>query len=476
MSPHHHFKFARVAALLGVIALTFPLTAFCMIAGRADFVVGKVEAVTTDGTRRALLKGSEINAGETINTDVNARAQIRFIDGGFISLQPNTIFRVDEFNYQNKTDGGERSFFSLLKGGLRAITGAIGRTNRDTYRVTTPVATIGIRGTGYNAMLSDGLFVNVGEGAISLTNNAGLLLVSAGGAAFVANINTPPAPTAEQPQMPPASLYSIPDDLTYIVGNDRDPGGSLSILPHLVSGSGYSMSYAYTQCGDGCFGSGSGGLTNVTASFSDISQLQEYQAGTEIGKPSAATAVYAVTDGIIGWGRWNGSTVTVGSIPSLNPGVFDYVIGIPTATMPTSGTATYALLGGTTPTSTDGTKGWVISGTLSTSFSATPTIGVNLIVANPSLSTPVSYNIAGSLIGSGATFSTGTTPLVITSPSLTSCAQGCSASINGFFAGDNAARAGLTYNITESGVRNVAGAAAFTSNGITPPLALSPGL
>ena len=460
---------SKLAQLLGVIALAFPLTAFSMIAGRADFVVGKVEATTADGARRTLIKGSEINAGETINTDVNARAQIRFIDGGFISLQPNTVFRVDEFNYQNKTDGGERSFFSLLKGGLRAITGAIGHTNRDTYRVNTPVATIGIRGTGYNAMLSDGLFVNVGEGTISLTNNAGLLLVSAGGAAFVANINTPPAPTAKQPQMPPAGLHSVPDDLTYIVSNDRDPGGSLSILPHLASGSGYSMSYAYTQCSvDGCFGSGSGGLTNVTASFSDTSQLQEYQTVAEVGKPGAGAVAYAVTDGIIGWGRWVGNTVTTGSIPSLNPGVFDYVIGIPTATMPTSGTATYALLGGTTPTSTDRTLGWNISGTLSTSFSANPTIGVNLVVANPSLPTPVAYNISGSLIGSGATFSTGAAPLAISS-SQTSCALGCTASINGFFAGASAERVGLTYNINELGVRNVAGAAAFASNGITIP-------
>ena len=145
MFPQYYVRFAHMAAFLGVVALTAPLTAHGMIAGRADFVIGKVEAITTDGSRRSLSKGSAINSGETVSTEAGARAQIRFTDGGFISLQPNTLFRVDEFNYQNKADGEEKGFFSLLKGGLRAITGAIGRVNRNTYRVTTPVATIGVR-------------------------------------------------------------------------------------------------------------------------------------------------------------------------------------------------------------------------------------------------------------------------------------------------------------------------------------------
>ena len=214
MNSSRLFKSARqmsccLTVLLGMFALALPITAHSMIAGKTAFVIGKVEAITAEGNRRALSRGSEINTGETISTDAGARAQIRFNDGGFISLQPNSLFRVDEFNYQNKTDGEEKSFFSLLKGGLRAITGAIGRVNRDSYRVATPVATIGVRGTGYSAELSEGLFVNVGEGAISLTNNAGLLVVSSGQAAYVATPNTPPAFTTRQPRNPPARLYPM---------------------------------------------------------------------------------------------------------------------------------------------------------------------------------------------------------------------------------------------------------------------------
>ncbi|HEU0186463.1 MAG TPA: hypothetical protein VFR06_01075, partial [Gallionellaceae bacterium] len=107
------FRLNRKAILLGIISTAYPMTGYCIAAGRADFVIGNVEAVAADGTRRALAKGSEISAGDAINTAAGARAQVRFIDGGYVSLQPNTLFRVDEFNYKNKTDGEEKGFFSL---------------------------------------------------------------------------------------------------------------------------------------------------------------------------------------------------------------------------------------------------------------------------------------------------------------------------------------------------------------------------
>lgn len=60
---------------------------------------------------------------------------------------------VSAFNGQS--EGGQRAFFRLIKGGFRAVSGAIGKVNRDDYQIATPVATIGIRGTDYVAILCD---------------------------------------------------------------------------------------------------------------------------------------------------------------------------------------------------------------------------------------------------------------------------------------------------------------------------------
>jgi hypothetical protein len=463
MIPQNRFKLTRQAMLLATISAAFPVTAYCA-AGRVDFVIGNVESVAADGRRHPLNKGAEINAGESISTAAGARAQVRFTDGGYVSLQPNTLFRVDEFNYQNKTDGGEKGFFSLLKGGLRAITGAIGHVNKQTYQVKTPAATLGIRGTGYTmALRDDGLFVNVGEGAISLNNNAGLLVVTAGNAAFVANFNSAPTPTTAPPLAPPKDL---PPPL-FTVADTRDSSGNLIVvpnIPNLPTGPGYAMTFANTG-GVNLFGISASVLTGVIATFTGTSQLVQYQyapivAGPQTGSLGAATVSFSATDGIIGWGRWSGGPTTGNAPPNPITGTFDYVIGIPTAVMPTTGQATYSLIGFTTPTDTAGTPGYTLTGAaLNVNFAATgPQVGVAMTVTNGLNNT---YAVTGTAIIAGSNFTgTGSAP-----SNLSVCTGSCTATINGFFAGANAARAGLAYNINDGAVGNhVQGVAAFTRN------------
>lgn len=459
MIPQKRFKLTRQAILLATISAAFPVTGYCA-AGRVDFAIGNVESVAANGSRHPLYKGAEVNAGETINTANGARAQVRFADGGFVSLQPNTQFRVDEFNYQNRTDGEERGFFSLLKGGLRAITGVIGHVNSKTYRVRTPAATIGIRGTGYNvALRDDGMFVNVGEGAISLSNNAGLLVVTAGGAAFVADFNTAPAPTNQQPYTPPAGLK----DPAFTVADNRNSSGNLTIFPVLISGPGYTLAYAYTD-GAAVFGA-KAISSSVTATFNSGGLLTAYSGGfstfAESGAPLVATTTSA-TDGIIGWGRWAGSNTPTGAAPALTTaGIFDYVVGIPTAAMPTTGTATYSLIGYTSPTATSGATGFTVNGTLSANF-VNSTVGVNMSVGNAA-TTYTFNNTATPFAISGSNF-TGAA-IVTSSSSPTFCTGGCTTAVNGFFIGTGASRAGLSYSITDTMVNNhIQGVAAFAKN------------
>ena len=447
MIPQNRFKLTRQAMLLATISAAFPMTGYCA-AGRVDFVIGNVESVATNGIRHPLAKGSEIDAGETINTGAGARAQVRFADGGFVSLQPNTQFRVDQFNYQNKTNGAERGFFSLLKGAFRAVTGVIGHVNKNTYRVATPAATLGIRGTGYNmALRDDGLFVNVGEGAISLSNKAGLLVVAAGNAAYVANFNTAPVLTTEQPLTPPQELR----EPTFTVADSRDNSGSLDIIS-IASGSGYTMAYA---AGGAVFSTAL--ITGVTTNFVGSSQLVQYNYGVgapQSGSIGAATVAFSATDGIIGWGRWTGGP-TAGSAPNPLTGVFDYVVGIPTTAMPTTGTATYSLMGYTSPTVSNGSTGYTVTGTLSANF-GTPAVAVNMTVAN---SIANSFNFVGSVPIAGSTFAS--TTFTTTGGG---CTGLCTTSVTGFFSGANASRAGLTYSITGTPVGSVQGVAAFAKN------------
>ena len=73
---------------------------------------------------RILQSGSELFEGDLVRTGDDGRVQFRFTDGGLVSLQPRTEFRIDEYR---QGGASQRSFFSLLRGALRTATGAIGR-------------------------------------------------------------------------------------------------------------------------------------------------------------------------------------------------------------------------------------------------------------------------------------------------------------------------------------------------------------
>jgi hypothetical protein len=164
------------------------------------------------------------------------------------------------------------------------------------------------------------------------------------------------------------------------------------------------------------------------------------------------------TDGVVAWGRWIDDVSVLGTTVTYNASQgLHYVVGLPTASMPLTGTATYALLGATRPTYTDGSANpGVFSGNLNVNF-GTFSVGLALNVGIDSKN----YTIGGSAGISGSAFSSSLGGVTV-SESSGSCFSGCSASVDGFFSGANAVRAGLGYSISDSNtVKTIEGTAAF---------------
>ncbi len=124
-------------------------------------------------------------------------------------LRPGTRMKIENYSYNAAKPESDNIFLSMFKGGLRAVTGLIGKRSRDKVSFQTETATIGIRGTHFGALLCqndcggipttegkpppDGLHVDVTNGAITLSNGAGTVQISAGEFGFVVNSSTPPA-------------------------------------------------------------------------------------------------------------------------------------------------------------------------------------------------------------------------------------------------------------------------------------------
>src|SRR5690349_18595475 len=96
--------FAQRTVMATAITACFPGMVYGAGVARVDFAAGSVSAIAPDGRSRALTKGSEIEVGETVSTQAG-RAQLRFADGAYMSLQPQTEFKVEEFRYAGKPDG-----------------------------------------------------------------------------------------------------------------------------------------------------------------------------------------------------------------------------------------------------------------------------------------------------------------------------------------------------------------------------------
>jgi hypothetical protein len=111
--------------------------------GMVFMINGSVTA-ERGGEKIELSAKDRINAKDVIITGANARVQLLLDDETAITLGENTTLEMDEF-----VNAGKSSSFStrLGRGIMRIITGEITRNNPEGFKITTPRAMIGVRGT-----------------------------------------------------------------------------------------------------------------------------------------------------------------------------------------------------------------------------------------------------------------------------------------------------------------------------------------
>lgn len=302
------------AALMLALSAAYPYAALGANAGRIDFAVGDVRALAADGRSRAVAKGATFDSGETIETG-EGRAQLRFTDGAQISLQPRSQFRIDDYRFSGKVDGSEKGLFSFVKGGMRTITGAIGRANRDNYKVTTDVATIGIRGTEYSVAYGNSITVTTGEGVIEICNAAGCLILNSGETAYVANGNTQPAMTDKKADLPPQAperesllLSSRTEEHpgALLTGLYPTPASEINAMTGTVTFSRIIEASVPTYTGSSSPGTVSSG--SLTANFS--AQTVSFNLATAGGSPNPSQITG--TGATISGSGFSGNTLTLG--------------------------------------------------------------------------------------------------------------------------------------------------------------------
>jgi hypothetical protein len=225
-----------VAALfMGMLAIVSQ--ASNRAAGVVLLVSGHANAQVSGEPVRDLSRRSEIYVGDRITTQDASQLQLRMKDGAVVALGANAEFIVKAYADDAAGDKKDEATLSLVKGGLRTISGQI---DKSAYTLTTPTATLGIRGTVFDVYVRpDGTtIVILRDGIVVVTGKAGgqQVLTLAGLATIIASGKAP-----TEPETPPQDVLDylrgimpdLPDDVTW--QSDGDGGVTFNVGNDIIN-------------------------------------------------------------------------------------------------------------------------------------------------------------------------------------------------------------------------------------------------
>jgi hypothetical protein len=201
--------------------------------GQVQDISGQVFAVRADGTRVQLSAGDQLFQGDVVETAAGGAVNLIFVDETTFALGSDARLALDELVYNPATQQGTSSF-SMLKGVFVFVSGQIAKTDNTQMTVTTPVATIGIRGTtvaGDVKPAGEESRFTVIDGEIAVTTQGGTVIMSEANATTIITnfLAAPTIPVVYSPTQINANYGSISNVNRSILnkpGTNNNTGGN----------------------------------------------------------------------------------------------------------------------------------------------------------------------------------------------------------------------------------------------------------
>jgi hypothetical protein len=145
------FSFILCFSALGMSVLTCfaQATAPAGIVGEVTLVIGAASLVGADGQTRQVDRGSEVRVGDKVETQQGGHVHLRFVDGGRVSVRPASRLVIESYAHSKDQPQLSAIKFRLDEGVIRSITGTWGEAAKERFRLNTPVAAIGVKGTDF---------------------------------------------------------------------------------------------------------------------------------------------------------------------------------------------------------------------------------------------------------------------------------------------------------------------------------------
>jgi hypothetical protein len=453
---------------------------------------GKILAVAGDATlaragrQMPLQAGALVESGDILEVGDRSSLQVRFTDESVVALRANSQFRIEDYKFDKSADS-DRSILGLLKGGMRTITGLIGKANQKNYAVRTSTATIGIRGTHFSVVScnndcrnpdgtqgANGTFGAVTDGRITVSNESGqrefgqqdFFHVPTAASAPV-RLLAPPAilndrspgtrgrsPTGEAPGSATGSAQARDGDGT----NTRTSTSpqlteqtapvtqlispvtrvSSTDLPSVVysGGSSSGITVLETRLGNNSTAIEANARNySVLELRNEVSEVSGALFNNAASLASAFRSIRAVGGNDAAGVYWMYESPNAGSAANRQLGSHHAWGDTPKVQLPGAGTAQYNFVGGTTPTDNFGRSGTFSGGNLLMNFGArtvtTPTM--SLTFTTQGSVGAVTYTLSSAVLPMGGGPHSVTTTTTSCLPS--ACAGTPTGSFNGRFVG-----------------------------------------
>lgn len=91
-------------------------------------------------------QGMLIDEGSAVRAFDKSFVVLQFFDGAKVTVRPNSEIIITDYRV-------EKANINLVEGGLRIITGAIAKSDPESYTVETKTALMGVRGTEFSLQI-----------------------------------------------------------------------------------------------------------------------------------------------------------------------------------------------------------------------------------------------------------------------------------------------------------------------------------
>ena len=135
--------------------------------GSVSLVLGRAFIESEGNNRERVRMGMMVRQADRIVTESNGHVHIRFIDEALVSVRPNSELEILAYVFNTEDPDKSSIKFNLLEGTARAVSGNAAKAARQRFRLNTPIAAIGVRGTDFVVTTTTTLVtVLVNEGAV----------------------------------------------------------------------------------------------------------------------------------------------------------------------------------------------------------------------------------------------------------------------------------------------------------------------